>query len=496
MQCHEMRQIEAMFAPMKASDALPPGFDRFVFISDALNASGGFRPRVTRATDASGLAKPASVSGPCYLVPYPRESVEKFAARAEVAVYENHLHSACEKFVGYLARKPPQREGADGPLTEAFLQDADWRGNALDIFWASFMLEARARGTMLALMDMPQEIPATLAAQKERRALPYLTAIPPELLRGFAVDESGRFTWVAIAAIEELDGAPTQVIREWDATGWRVRHGERVLREGSHSFGRCPVLAFTEGTEFPCFGSFAQIADISRRLFNAQSELDEILRSQTFSLLTYQVPPEDISTFQSGKVAAAVGTHNMLVHTGEAPGFIAPPDGPAAVYMKRIEALESAIRRIGLVIEETTEQAAESGLALQIRFQSLNAALGQFALRMQDFERQVWDLFAAGVGSKNRVQVTWALDYSFADVKGELDKLTSMQLTSFPEEVLAEKRKQITAAEFANVEPELLEELLEAIDEAAKEPKPDPNTDPNTDPEGDPEGDPEDPLNP
>lgn len=450
-------------------DALPRGFDQFVFIADALNAEGGFKPTVIQAADENGLTKPSSVMAPCYLVPYPRESLQKYAARAAVAVYENHLAPACERFVAHLARNPPLRADADGPLTKRFLEDADWRGNSLDIFFASFMYQARARGTMLVLMDMPAEIPPTLAQQAEQRKIPYLTPIAPELVRGYEMDESGSFSGVAIAAVEVIDGKEHQVIREWDAAEWRVRQGDKVLRSGPHPFGRCPVLAFTEATHFPCFGAFSQIATLSRRLFNAESELDEILRSQTFSLLTYQIPPDVAATFNAGNVAAAVGTHNMLTHSGDAPAFIAPPDGPAQVYMTRIEGLKKSIRRVSLTLDDTAEQKAESGLALQLRFQALNAALGQFAVRMQDFERRIWELFAAGVSTENRVNVAWPLDYTLADIQAELDKLTSMQSTGFADAVLTAKRKQITSTEFANLEQDELSALLEALDEPAKE---------------------------
>lgn len=462
-------------------DALPGGFEQFPFIADALNAAGGFRPNVIYQLDENGLAKPTKVAGSCYLVPYPRESAQKYAARAAVAVYENHLASACERFVGYLARNPPMREGADGALTQRFLDDADAHGNSLDVVWSSFMYQARARGTMLLLMDTPAEMPQTLAEQVESRSVPYVMAIAPELLRGYELDESGAFTAVAIASTEIIDGKDVAVIREWNATGWRVRAGDQVLREGTHPFKRCPVLAFTESTDFPCLGAFSQIAALSRRLFNAESELDEILRSQTFSLLTYQVPPEAAPTFNAGNVAAAVGTHNMLTHSGDTPTFIAPPDGPAQVYMSRIDGLKQSIRRISLTLEDSSGQKAESGLALQLRFQSLNSALGQFAMRMQDFERRVWDLFCAGVGIDNRVRVTWPLDYTLADPLAELDKLTAMQATGFPEEVLCAKRKQITAAEFSNLGQDELDELLDSIDEAAKETDP-PGGDPGTGP--------------
>lgn len=464
----------------------PPSFERFQFIAEALDASGGFSPNVVYTKDDNGLVKPTSVKGSCHLVPYPRESMTKFAARAAVAVYENHIRSACDRFVSYLVAKPPQRSGADGPATAAFVNDADWCGNSLDVFWSGFMVQARARGTMLVLVDMPEQLPATAAEQIEGRAIPYLTAIRPERVRGYTLDDRGRFTSLAISAVERVGEEMKELVRYWDAYGWKVLDGEQVLRQGEHSFGRCPVVAFTESASFPCFGTFEQIAHLSRRHFNAQSELDEILRSQTFSLLTYQVPPESAALFNAADVAATIGTHNMLVHQGDAPEFIAPADGPAQVYMARIGSLEAAIRRVSMTIDDTTQQAAESGLALQLRFQSLNAALSSFAQRMQDLERQVWDLFHAGMRSENRVGVEWPHDYSLADVASELDVLTAMQTTGFSDLVLIEQRKSIASAVFANTEPALLSDILASLEEPAAEVSPpvqpdpaDPMTDPN-----------------
>lgn len=486
---------------MAYSKAMLPGFDRFAFIAEALDASGGFDPRVTYTLDDSLLSKPSGVTGPCYLIPYPRESLAKFAARVAVAVYENHLRSAAERFVGYIVAKPPHRQNADGPLTAKFVEDADWCGNSLDVFWAGFMIEARARGSMLLLIDMPSEIPATLAEQAEKRLLPYLTAIKPEDLRHFELNPQGLFTKVAIAATETINGKQVDVIREWDETSWRVLEGERVLREGAHNCGCCPVLAFTERDKFPCFGTFEQIAKLSRRVYNAHSELDEILRSQTFSLLTYQIPAEAAASFDAAKVAAVIGTHNMLTHVGDTPAFIAPDSGPAETYMKRIAGLEAAIRRIGLEIEDSAAQTAESGIAKAIRFQALNSALSSFSTRMQDFERQVWDVVSRLVKQENRVEVSWPTDFTMADIVAELDKLTGMQSGGFSDAVLIAKRKQITQAEFSNLEADELDELLDSLDEPAKEPttnSPDgaPGTgSPDLPPDGDPppSGDPANP---
>ncbi len=64
---------------------------RFQFIADALDGTGGFR---------TGDA----------LVRYPRESDEKFARRKAMAWYAHALRPACQRFVGYIAKRPVYRD--------------------------------------------------------------------------------------------------------------------------------------------------------------------------------------------------------------------------------------------------------------------------------------------------------------------------------------------------------------------------------------------------
>lgn len=443
--------------------------ERFAFLASALNASGGFAPCVLYAYDAAGLSKPSAVQGPCELVPYPRESALKFAARAAVACYENHLRASCERFVGQIARRAPVRDGLANPLVAAIVDDADWRGNTLDIFWHAFMVEAKARGTMLLLVDMPAEAAATQAEAAERRLVPYLTAIEPERVCAFELDERGRFRWVKIASNEVIDGKPQTVERYWDAAVWRVMQDKTILAEGEHPFGECPVLAFTEGSTYPHVGNFAQIADLSRRLYNARSELDEILRSQTFSLLTYQVTPESRATFNAQQVSATIGTHNMLVHEGEAPAFIAPPDGPANVYLQVIEQLQEAIRRVGFAIDEPRTAAAESGTALTIRFQALNGALSAFSQRMGDLEARVWGLVARALGLAAAPTADWPTDYALTDPVRELDVLTAMQATGFPDAALVAQRQRIAGEIFDTLAEDDLAALLLEIENNSHE---------------------------
>lgn len=438
-----------------------PDTTRYLFIAHALEGAGGFRPKVW--TDKDGLNP--KLSGPSYLVRYPRESAEKFARRNEVAWYRNFLKPACIRFAGYLAKKPPRRT-VDHPLLDSMAADCDWQGNSLDVFWSAFAVEAKARGSMLLLVDMPKAVPLDRASQIEQRAYPYLVPIKPELVVDYTLNVQGLFESVAIASTAEYQGQTIDVWRVWDTMEWRVqRPGENgeVLENGDHGLGVCPVLAFTESGVFPHYGDFEQIAVLSRRYFNAASERDEILRGQTFSLLTYQIPPE-APPADLASVTETVGTSNMLIHNGDTPAFIAPPDGPATIYNEVIAGLEETIRRIAMTVEQPTQ--AESGVALTIRFQELNSALTSFARRMEDLERRMWDLACRWLGIQNRTESVWPKSFELADVGQELTVLQQMQASGFPDAVIREGMKTVAGLQFATAEPETMDAMIAAIDEA------------------------------
>ena len=461
--------------------------ERFLFLATALEGSGGFRPRVrvTQAATPDGKTRDIpELVGPCYLDRYPRESAEKLAGRAKVAQYINHLDRAVGRFTSFLGRRRPLRAGVDGPLMRLLVRDADMRSSPLDRFWASFAREAKARGSMLLVIDMARAADAvredgapavqSLGDQIRLRAVPYLRAVPPEYIKDFNLDsETGAFESVSLSWSVERSGQLVNITRSWDAQGWQEHVDGELTDAAPHPFGVCPVLAFTEdGGTFPRVGRYAQIADISRRLFNARSERDELLRSQTFSLLTYPVSPDAWSTWEQNRdsITATIGTHSMLVHMGDTPAFIAPPNGPIEAYGAAIAELEEQIRVLSHA-DSTADgtSPAESGLARRQRFEALNADLTAFAGQMQALEMRVWALFARGLGITNTAACEWPSDFNLADISAELDILDQMQVTGFPPRVLQAKRRAIVAIEFDAADEKTKADVLAAVDEQTQE---------------------------
>ena len=434
---------------------------RFTFIGHALRGDGPFRPVVSYDT----YGKPSSV-GDSYLVAYPRESDIKFARRCEVAFYASPLYRVTSKFVSYISAKPVQRE-INPELLKVVYKDADGKGNNADVFWQDFMIEAKARGSMLLLVDMPSNLPDNLQTQLSERAAPFWTPIAPELLTDYEIADDGKFDFAEFGGTyKDAKGETTPCTWHFDRELWScIDKEDRTVAEGLHPLGECPILIFTEAGDFPHYGPFSPVADLSKRLFNLDSELDEILRSQTFSLLTMQVPDgsTDEQRLEAAKVVGeTIGASNLMMHSGSTPAFIAPADGPANVYLERINDLRGEIRDIGL--EVATINQRESGIAMQMRFQSINSELGRFSIRMEGMEARVWELTGRWLGITEEPMIAWPRDFNIADPEQELDILQSMQASAMPLEVIIEQQKRVVMVQFNGLDAEDQEAMLSSLD--------------------------------
>jgi hypothetical protein len=334
------------------------------------------------------------------------------------------------------------------------------------VFFQEFMTNAKARGSLLLLVDMPQSVPNNQREQLETRAAPYWTYILPEDVTDYQINDMGKFDFVEFAGTytkednEKVDCTWHFDVMEW----WAEDKDQKKLIQGEHPLRECPVLIFTEVGDFPSFGPFSPIADLSKRLYNLDSELDEILRSQTFSLLTMNVP--DGSSADERREAAmlageTIGTNNLLMHTGSTPAFIAPSEGPATVYLERIRDIRDQIADLGLEVTQINQQ--ESGIAMQMRFQTINAELGKFCSRMEDLERRAWQLTARWLGITEEPMIEWPRDFNIADAEQELQILRDMQETAMSQDVIIEQQKKVVETQFSGIDREQLDNLTNSL---------------------------------
>ncbi|NPA63950.1 MAG: phage portal protein [Epsilonproteobacteria bacterium] len=358
-----------------------------------------------------------------YIDRYPRESDEKYKARQKVAYYTNLFAPNVTRYIGYIFKNKPVRDSKDDLIRKIF-DDCDNMGNSANVFMSSFAKEAKVRGVGLVLVDMPKELPATKKEQLEQRALPYFVSIPPENVTEYKLDRYGRLEYVRFTdqIDESQPGEPNIVTVErfYDTQKWEVYVEGELKERGEHGLGVCPVLIFSETGKFPDIGEFTQVAALAKRHYNLKSELDEILRGQTFSILTIQAnSPSDFEI--------KLSTDNAILYGKEMtrPAFIAPEAGPANTYQEEIDRIEHLIDKI--TYNFTTNQAQESGIALEIKFQGLNSSLSNFAMRLEDFEARLFDVACRYLGIKNDVTIAYTKDFSITDTQKEIGTLEALR---------------------------------------------------------------------
>lgn len=445
----------------KQSSTLNKTKDRFRFIGHALRGDGPFRPEVF--FDQYDRAYDVGVSA---LIRYPRESTEKFARRNELAWYSSPVYQLVQKFCSYISSRSVQRE-LPNEIYRLISEDCDGKSNSINVFWQDFMVEAKARGSMFLLVDMPPEISANKLTQMEDRSVPYWTMIRPDIVEEAVFGDDGKLTYFCFhGTFENAEGEMEKCKWHFTTTSWSCEDtDEHIVDEGEHNLGECPVLCFTESGDYPCFGSFAPLSDLAKRLFNLESELDEILRSQTFSLLTMQVPEDtsDQARLEAARmVGETIGTNNMMMHSGSTPEFIAPSDGPAKIYLDRIDQVRGQMDSLGMNIAAPQER--ESGLAMEMRFHTINAELGRFSGRLEDLERRAWDLTARWLGLQELPELSWPRDFNIADVEKELEVLGGMIENQMPENAIIAQQRKVISVQFAGYDYESIEDMYEGAE--------------------------------
>lgn len=379
-----------------------------------------------------------------YLVQHTREPPADYARRQLLATYDNLFKPGCQRYVGYLSRKPVERM-TEQPLLQAILGDADRNKTSMASYMLDVAQDFKPFGNGIIVVDMPQEnMPADQRAQIDQRMLPYFTAFDLSVIKDFSIDSTGHLTSLKIEQREYVDKKITTVERYWDDERWWVKVAGQILEQGDIGFGLCPAIEFSE-SQFPLEGEFSGVADLQKRIYNLTSKDDLVINDQSFSVFCYQVPPDLSAQFSDTEIALSIGTKNMVKYYGDqAPSYAAPDSGPSETIKDRITEAKNRINEITYKI--TQSGIPESGYAKLLNFQELNSSLSKYAERMEQFERRLWRVVCAMLRlPEESITINWPRDYSISDLDTEFDVLMNMQTNGFPPEAILAKKRQIVS---------------------------------------------------
>ena len=293
-----------------------------------------------------------------------------------------------------------------------------------------------------------RSLPCLLAEQKEKRGFPYLVMRTPADLEDYAVNDVGALTRIVFKETDEED---REQYRIYDLEGWKIARspdGTGPISSGAYDLdGLLPVIPLhstepLKPTDITAAPWVWPIAVANWELFNKVSELDEILRAQTFSVLTLPVSEDaDVKRYEG----LSLSTETGLIYNSEGggkPEYLAPPDGPARVYMDWIAALIEKIYKLsGLEFTGGTKATASaSGVALSFQFQEANNNLSGLAELCEKAERQMAKIF--GLWTQHEVEdlsVSYPRDFNVVDLEAEvkrgLDALTMGISETFDKEL-------------------------------------------------------------
>lgn len=370
------------------------------FLLDAYSGQGGF---------ASGE----------YLVGHRRELDDKLESRKELAVYPNFTRKIVDVLMGFLWKQAPSREVDE--LYSQFANNADGAGTKLDTALFIYQRLAMILGTVFVIVDKPKTQGPTKAGQ----AMPYLALRLKNQLVAESKNAAG--VWQSVT-FSEMDGKDT-VYRTFTLTGWKLTkdiEGHEVItrdgkaEQGEYTLNRVPVVRLhiakpLNPTDTASQSFVYDLANLNWDLYNQRSEMRELFRAQTFSLLALPV----IDQAEREKLKdLTVGTENALTYNpagGGKPEFIAPPPDPIELYMKQIADTVNDIYRVANL--EFVGGVQQSGVALSFHFQESNSSLRGMAEMCEAAEKEIADLVYSWQAQTFNGNIAYSNDFNMTDLQ-------------------------------------------------------------------------------
>ncbi len=418
-----------------------------------------------------------------YLIAHPREwedyksedpivPTKKLKARRKLARYENFAATIIDTTKAALFRRTPTRivGEKDKPkpsALEKWWQDVDGAGTHIDDFLAQTWDPSGTFGHTLLYMDRPNGQPAATAADAEA---PFLRVYTPLDVIDWLEDDRGNLT-----AVKFLEAAPRtafeqKLITEKDIrirvvteTYWALydRKGDLVGGgevDGLHEMGVLPVVELF-GRRRPLLRRIGQSLLKDPQLFidlyNLTSELRELLRNQTFSILNIPLgsgqDAMSVSDAEALLSKSGFGTDRVLF-SGLQAQFIAGEVGNITAYQDERDKLLRAIYRLTGLSWEADSKDAEAEGSLKLKREDLNQALAALADEVEKADYAIARLFYYAERGKD------AGDKAF-----EVDEITIRYPDEFDPTPFAQILEQAQAAQTLRMPIEVMRAILKRL---------------------------------
>ena len=401
-----------------------------------------------------------------YLSKHKRESEEDYTFRRNNAYYLNYFAPIVNALVDPIFKKNPLRDyhGSAERIIKSFSLDADAAGTNIQIFIKRAAVMAKVYGISFIVVDNARNVDSRSQQEMlQRRQFPYVYVLEPDNLEEYGIDKTGDLEYIKFKEIAHIESGTIQYRYVYfDRTSWKIWGDGIALQQGTHNLGRVPVVPlFSRMLEQKTMRPTPELLPIARTakaLYNHCSWLGEILRNQTFPLLT--IPSLDAKDL-------VIGTNNALGYNPDyshEPNFIAPPSDPATILQNQIASLvQEMYRMANLSFIISTTQNNNSGIARQWEFERTNQQLANFAAQCAHAETAVMNLVAQWVNEDITYTVAYPDNFGIVDVTEELTQAQAVLDMGLGDGLREEVLKKVMAAYCPDMPDERFDELVEQL---------------------------------
>jgi hypothetical protein len=320
---------------------------------------------------------------------------QKFIRRKAIARYENFARTIVQTFIDYLCQKTPTRTvGTPGPTAtthplEEWWLDVDGLGTHIDDWMKRAATLAAVYGHVFVVLDRERlAVPAQTQAEQATPFVRLYTPLDtPDWLAPHGKLTAVRFIEaVGRASLMERvtdDEAVEYQHRIWTETDWSLYddQGKPVQAATPHNLGELPVLPLfcQRRARLPMIGQpLLPDPRLFKDHFNLLSELRELLRGQTFSMLHVELAEGQDLADAKGLLGPSAGVETVSFSRGGM-AFIAPPAGPAVTYQEEVQALERKMYRLTGLPWESDSREIEAAESRRLKAMDLNRLLSGIA---------------------------------------------------------------------------------------------------------------------
>ena len=331
-----------------------------------------------------------------YLWPYPSESAEDYLRRQKMARYHNYVETLVDLYVRFMFTQGVRRTSTNEDFN-AWLEDVDGAGTTIEEYLKRFAAIALVNGHAGTLADKTPDAPVG-PSRADELARVFLTVFPATAIIDWRFDRNTLVGVKLSEAAPDTDLLTTHTEDEaqqwllWDQEGWARFTAKGELIDGdTPDLGLVPlvILRPKPSTLSPMLGrALVSNINVVRALFNRASEEDEVLRTQAFSLLTVNVPPEGDVARARDQVGSVIGTAKALVVQGEV-NYKTPDQSVPGAIRENISFLVQEVYRAAHMRFKRDSLTAETAEAIRLQHSELNEMLQGFAKALAQCERDI-----------------------------------------------------------------------------------------------------------